>query len=720
MMTVLEAEPFAAGFLESDAESAELKIACGLYSWAKHIPLSIPKHRYYAGQFPEQTMAVRYTFGEGVWLEEPVAEAQMQAHPELKKALSALYAKMRPWDTRGKIHADKSDLENAVYQKVGWGGEWLGHANPDFGLWLRLGTDGLRSKIEHYRKKNPGKEEFYDALSLSMDAMDVLGSRYGALAKEMAQTAEGAERQKLLRIAGAFENIPARPPRDFFEACQMFWLIFSFDHPDSPGRLDQFMAEYYLPHEEADRVFCLEKLWELFHEDRTWNLCISGSDADGRDQTNQLSYDILQVARKYRFNTPNLTMRVHPNTPEALWESAAETLATGIGMPAFYNDACVVPALVKWGIPKEDAHGYCMNGCNQIDIFGKSHMGLEDGEVSLAKCMELALFDGVCQKTGATLGAKTGNAANFQTFDELFAAYTGQVEYITDWMTDMANRSQKIHAENGPNPIRSCLTEGCIEKGRDYTDGGPLYNYGQFLAEGIADTVDSLLAVKHLVFEQKKYSMNRLLHALQSDFADEEQLLADFSGDEKFGNHTPEADAMYKKVVEHFFCYLMTKRTYRGDSYGGGCSPFNRVATYGAAIGALPNGKRKDSALLADSVGAVPGCDREGPTALLSAVLSADQTMARSGYVLQIKLPKQILQTTEGRKALISLAKTYFAAKGQQLTVNALSLEELLDAQKHPERHENLIVRVGGYSAYFTTLSPELQENVIKRTEIML
>ena len=260
--------------------------------------------------------------------------------------------------------------------------------------------------------------------------------------------------------------------------------------------------------DEAQRL--LEKVWIRFEKVRAWNLCIGGQKADGEDATNELSYMILDVAKKYGYQAPNLTMRCHKNTPLSLWDKAIEVVCSGIGMPAFYNDEVVIPAMMRFGIPLQDARDYAMNGCNQIDIQGKSHMGLEDGELNLLKCLELALNRGKCRLTGQQLGPDTGDPCGFKTFDQVMDAYKRQVEYFTRMLTDVANRSQKVYAVYAPNPFRSLLVSDCIEKCRDFKDGGPRYNHGQILTEGIANTADSLAAIKRLVFEEKRLSMSRL------------------------------------------------------------------------------------------------------------------------------------------------------------------------------------------------------------------
>lgn len=599
-----------------------------------------------------------------------------------------------------------------------WGGGWGGHSNPDYGRIVNYGTDHIRSIIEENRDRYPDEAWFYRSCSYTLDAIDIIGERYGELALETAEKTKNADdKALLLNMAQAFRTVPKKPAYDFTSAMCSFMLIFALDGSDSPGRFDQYMYPAYLKTENKAQVTdLLDRLWEYFHSHRSWNLCISGSDENGKDESNELTYEILAMVRKKGYNTPNLTCRVHRNTPEKLWNDIADTLAVGTGLPALYNDDTVCTALEKIGIPPEDSHDYCMNGCNQIDIFGKSHMGLEDGEVIFTKCLEFALHNGKDDMTGEQVSIKTGDPESFTTYERFEQAFIDQLEYVTYNSCSSANDWQHLRAVSEPHPLRSCLIEGCLEKGRDYRNGGPLYNHGQILAEGIADTGDSLYAVKKLVFDEKKYTMAQLIEALRKDFEDFEQLHHDFRNCAKFGNDNEAVDTITARILNRFFTFLKRNRTYRGGIYTGGCSTFNRAAGYGMQTAALPNGKHKGEPLLADSIAATPGRDTNGPTAQIKSVLKYNHTDACSGFVFQNKFDKKLFETQKGKQSFIALAKTFFAEGGQQYTVTVVSPEELLDAKKNPENHKNLIVRVGGYSDYFVNLNTELQDNVIERT----
>ena len=717
-MDIKRLEPFAWGYAHSPKPDVETRIAHGILTWAKEIPLTLDVTDWFVSPlYRMSSQAVSYERAEGIVLRDEVRRRNISEYPEDEELINVYYDWFRPYETLRIISKHRTPLQEKLeVNKCCWaaGG---GHSNPDYEMLLRVGTKGIRDKIALFRKIHTDKADLYDAFEMTLDAFEIMAKRLQDLARERLPGASGEEKTVLERLVRAFDNIPQNAPRDFFEACEFFWLAFTFLDVDSPGLFDYALGRYYENDDEKDRRACLEKLWELFHKTRTWNLCVGRSDEFGNDFTCALTYDVLRLAREQKYDTPNLTLRTHPGTPESLWRAAAETLATGIGMPAIYNDAVVCPALEAIGVPASDSHLYCMNGCNQIDIFGKSHMGLEDGEISVCKALEFALFNGVCKFSEEKLGADTGDAAGFTTFDELMTAYKKQIEYMADYITETSNAAQRDFAKYAPNPWKSLTVQGCIEKGLDYKDRGPIYGHGQVLTEGLPDTADSLAAVKHYVFDEKKYTMAQLVDALDKDFEGYEDLWSDFSSYNKFGNDLDDVDEIYADITDHIYRCFQTKKTFRGGVFGVGCSTFHRAPNYGFHCGALPNGKKKGEKLLADSIGATPGRDVCGPTALLNSVTRGNQYLATSGNVMQMKFNKAQFMTETGMAAFIALAKTYFSEGGQTLQINVVSREELLDAQKRPEKHKDLIVRVGGFSQYFVKLDGPLQENIIARTE---
>lgn len=719
-----ELEPFAYAYKNADVSGIapeykrEYRIACGFRGIALNAPLKINPDDWFAGPCCSYDgVNIYYSRGAGVMVSRKGAEEDKRKYPDMSDEIDALFDEFEKLQPLNLLRASLTPVQQKLTETMCCWGTGGGHANPDYEMLLRVGTNGIREKIALFRKIHNDRDGFYDALEIALSVIEILGARYKKIAEEMLPSAPEKDAAALSRIISALENIPQNQPRDFFEACQFYWLAYSCVENDSPGLFDYALGRYYENADPEDRYECLKKLWQLFRRTRAWNLCIGRSDEFGRDYTCALTYDTLRVARELRYNTPNITMRFHKNSPEESWRAAAETIATGIGMPAIYNDECVCPALEALGIPASDSRLYCMNGCNQIDIFGKSHMGLEDGEICLAKALELALFNGHVSNCEERLGLETGDAADFNSFDELMNAYYRQTEYLADNAVDISNKAQRILAAEAPSPWHSLLIEGCIQKGMDYKNRGPIYGHGQFLTEGLPDTADSLAALKHFVFDEKKYTMAEVIRALKANYECFEEMHRDFSEYSKFGNDIDEVDAIYAAITDHVYRYFQTKETFRGGKFGVGCSTFDRAARYGSACGALPNGKKKEDTNFAESIGPVPGCDTMGPTAVLNSVLKCNQYLATSGNVLQMKFAKSQFAAEAGIDAFINLAKTYFRMGGQTLQVNVLSKEELLDAYEHPEKHRDLIVRVGGFSEYFVRLDKGLQQNVIRRSE---
>ncbi|MBE6803161.1 MAG: hypothetical protein E7530_09830 [Ruminococcaceae bacterium] len=717
MIDLARIDPFLYGYFSDETLEHGERVGLALLYATKNIEIKFSRQLLPETSFETKYGSSGYSPSEGLWFSDENIKKLAEKFPEYRETLHRYISELNVFRSKARrLYSETTEALNRSGAE--WGGGWGGHSNPDYGRIVNFGTDHIRSIINENRDKHPDDAWFYRSCSYVLEAIDILGERYRKAALEMAKKRENSDDKSFfLRMAKAFETVPKKGAYDFMSAMCSFMLVFALDGSDSPGRFDQYMYPAYLKTENKEEINnLLDRLWDYFHDHRSWNLCISGSDEYWNDETNELTYDILAMVRKKGYNTPNLTCRIHRNTTEKLWNAIADTLATGTGLPALYNDDVVCVALEKIGIPPEDSHDYCMNGCNQIDILGKSHMGLEDGEVILTKCLEFALHNGIDAMNGEQVSVKTGDPRTFTTYERFERAFMEQLEFVTYNSCISANDWQHLRGLFQPHPLRSCLIEGCLEKGRDYRNGGPIYNHGQILAEGIADTGDSLYAVKKLVFDEKKYTMSQLIDALIANFEGYEQLHHDFKNCEKFGNDIEAVDQITARVLGRFFTVLKRNNTYRGGIFTGGCSTYNRAAGYGEQTAALPNGKLKGEPLLADSIAATPGRDTSGPTAQIKSVLNYNHTDACSGFVFQNKFEKKMFCSEKGKASFIALAKTYFAGGGQQYTVTVVSPEDLLDAKEHPENHRNLIVRVGGYSDYFINLDAELQKNVIERT----
>ncbi len=712
-------EPFAVGFINADTDNLCKKIACGQLEMAKKTEFNVDARRGLAGAW-YNGQCCNFGYGGGIGCNTWGLDDKAKKDPEHADEYMYIKEEMVKYSAYNRMMLYFTDHEKDLLNEVtAWGGTWLGHAVPNLVNVAKFGTDGLREKVKKYMAVNEGSKEFYEGLLICLDAIDVLGARFCEIAKAELEKAEDATaKHKIERLVKTFSHCPKEPAKDFCEACVIYVMLFTHDGIDSPGYFDQYMIDFWraTPYDEAREM--LEDMWEFFHDTRTWNLCICGSDENWNDRSNELSLEILDVTAKYKYQTPNLTMRIHRNTPEKMLRAAAKAIATGCGMPTFYNDEAVCPALERLGIPPCDSHLYVMNGCNQIDIQGKSHMGLEDGEVNLGKCVELALNDGKCSITGKQLGAHTGDPKEFDTFEKFMHAVTMQIHFVTNCATNMANKGQRAASEIMASPLRSLTIEGCIEKGLDYKQSGPLYGHGQILAEGVADCIDSVAAVKKYVYEDKCFDIATLVDALHANFEGYDSVYETLKkSDLRFGNDIDYVDTIGAEIIDEWNRYLLKIPTFRGGFFGGGCSPFVRAANNGVHTGALPSGKKRGEKLYADSIGAEPGLDVNGPTALISSCLRFDHTLPTSGFILNIKFDKTLFNTEKGIEGFLSLLRAYRDGKGQQLSVTVVSKEELLDAKVNPDAHRDLIVRVGGYSDYFVNIGEDLQDNVIARTD---
>jgi formate C-acetyltransferase len=582
---------------------------------------------------------------------------------------------------------------------LGWGGGWGGHAVLGYDRVLADGIAGVKAWVADCAERNgadPAAADWYRALSFVCDGIAAF-------------------------IAGHGVDVGAAGAADFRQAVQLFWFIHVLDNTDSPGRVDQFLLPWYMalaqtPSERAERARpILDALWRKFIACRTWNVCLGGQTPDGRDATNELTYLLLDCQAAHLAEAPNLSVRLHAGSDPALLGRCVEVIGRGSGMPALYNDEVLVPALCELGIPIEHARDYAMNGCAQVDIQGLSHMGLEDGELNLAKCLELALRAGLSPVTGRRAGAATLSPDRIPDMATLKAQLARQIEHCTELLTRHANAFQETIARTGPGLFRSLFVDPCVERGRDIKRGGPLYNHGQFLTQGIANVGDSLCAIDRLVFRDKRMTLAQLVEVLDADWAGHESLRAEvLRGLPKFGNDDPAADDPAAWATECYFRALRARRRWGGGWYSGGVIVFNGAMGYGQHLAASADGRRGGDPV-ADSIGAAAGRDRAGPTALLRSVARLPQQLGTSAMCLNVKLHPASFEG-EGVRKIGDLFATYFRLGGQQLQVNVVDAETLQAARDEPERHQDLVVRVGGYCARFVHLDPTQQDDIIART----
>jgi len=596
-----------------------------------------------------------------------------------------------------------------------------GHMILDFDRLLRLGFQGIEGEIEA-RERADGQCEpgFLPAMRATVRALSGFIARHGESVQELAAgEPDGKRREELFGIADACAWIARLPPRTFHEALQLVWFAHLANTVDSFGRFDQYLRPFYerdrasgvLTREQA--LYLIEHLWlKVVEAVRIQNLTLGGLTPEGEDATNELTYLCLQASRELRVPQPNLSLRLSSRSAESLLDAALQTVATGLGVPALYNDGLIVPALRELGIAENDANGYCLAGCTQVVIPAKSNFLCDDGVLNALKCLEWALNDGVDPITGEQVGPRTGSTGELAGYADLWAAFESQVRYASRLLAEACNTHDDSYARQCGSAVRTLLVQSCLDRGIGVLEGGAIYNAAQTECVGITNSADSLAAIKRLVYEEGRCSLSELVEALHSDWAGQETLAAYCRNRlSKFGNDDDYVDGILRDVAELVFREVRAQPSRRGGRFIPGEVVFIWHIDAGRKAGATPDGRRSGQPL-ADSAGPSQGCNRNGPTAIINSMTKYDQSLGTTCVVLNLMFSKTDFATGK----LAPLVRSYFERGGMQLQVNVLDKKLLRQAQERPDTFRHLTVRVGGYSAYFTELAKELQEEILSRT----
>jgi len=631
----------------------------------------------------------------------------------------------------------------------------FGHCIPDWGELLKKGYKGFRKEVMSRLKgldlsdpSDLSKYYFLSSLLIVINASSAFIRRYAALAKKMASSTQAPERKKdLEKISEVCSWISENSARGFHEALQLQWFahviceIETNGYSVSFGRVDQFFYPYYKKDMESGNLTpeaaqeLLECYWlkpnEIIHVDDTesatyhgghplgLNLVVGGMTPDGKDATNELSYMFLQAQADVRMYQPNFGVRIHRESPKGFLQRTCEVIALGTGMPQVFNDEVLIQAMMLYGLPIEEARNYTPTGCVE-NATEKTWIRGNGGWVNIVKAVEYALNNGKCTLTGKEAGLATGGPESFKTYDEFEKAVKDQLAYIIKQMVVEDNILDRLHPETLPELQVSMLTHDCIAKGMSAAAGGARYNYTSPMTIGVATLGDSLAAVKKLVFDEKKISMKELQEVLLSNFEGKEplrQMLINRAP--KYGNDDDYADGLVAEMQRFFTEELKKYRSPRGGTFRPGFWTILANMTLGRFTGATPDG-RKALEPLSDSIGPSNGCDRKDSTAVLCSAGKIDQTAAANGTVLNLRLSPVMFRGEGGHKRLGQLIKSYFDLGGTHLAINVVSTETLRDAQKHPERHRDLLVKVAGYAAFFVELGEKTQNEIIARTEYSL
>jgi pyruvate-formate lyase len=667
-------------------------------------------------------------------------------------------------------YATDEEINEAEKHGISVRSVW-GHYVPNFSRILKQGLRGIRAQAGEKLKTFEGdpdkekKKNFLEAVILTTEAVRKLAKRYQVLAASLAEKEPDPSRQKELKqISLRLGRVPEEPAKDFKEAIQSFWLAFLVLHSTMNnipvGRLDYFLWPFLKADLERGKTTFAEAqewidcLWLKFNERSMFvepevepkdfimvkqsqliekymglynhwlqNLMVGGQDSEGHDATNELTYLCLQASRKFDFTQPVISVRFHTKTPEKLLSLACQLIQTGAGMPSIYNDSVLISALERNGFPLEKARGYSNDGCWEVLIPGEAEFRW--GPVHTLQCLEFVFTDGKSRvftdEDKPTLfipvkGIKTGDPRTFKSYEELWHAFLRQMDHqIETYMAQSRSMFGKYQMLV-PVPFLSSLIEGCLENGRDITDGGARYYLNAMMLTGLPNTADSLAAVKKFVFEEKMISIGDLLKSLESDFEGNEklrQLLVNRSP--KYGNDMDEVDRIAAEIVSHFVNKIVPLRdNYLPIKFIPGIGTFEDYDLFGKMVGATPDG-RKAWIGLAPNVGSVPGMDMNGPTALLHSYNKLEHSFLAGGAELDVSMNAKDFKGEEGLRRLIGFVKAFLKTEGTVLNIALNDVETLKKAQRHPEQYKELRVRVGGWSAYFVLLDRRNQDHQIAR-----
>ena len=690
-------------------------------------------------------------------------------------------------------------IEHNIFTPGNYFYNGVGHVTVKYWEVLEIGFEGIMEKAQkeldgcsvgdgNYARKS----HFLEAVILSCKAVIDYAGRYAKLAQEMAaQTSDPVRKQELFVIAENCSRVPAKGAQNFYEACQSFWFVQqllqmeSSGHSISPGRFDQYMYPYYKKDMETGTITrefaqeLMDCIWVKLNDlnkcrdaasaegfagySLFQNLIAGGQNKEGEDVTNDLSVMCIQASMHVHLPAPSLSVRVWNGSPHEFLIKAAELTRTGIGLPAYYNDEVIIPALQNRGLSLEDAREYNIIGCVEPQKAGKTEGWHDAAFFNMCRPLELVFSNGMDK--GEMVGIPTGDVTQMKTFDEFFDAYKKQMEYCISLLVNADNAIDVAHAERCPLPFLSCMIDDCLKEGKSVQEGGAVYNFTGPQGFGIANMADGLFAIRKLVYEDKKVSMKELKEALawnydkgldaQSagdmtemimkamqkagrnvDASTAEGLLKTFMGmkpgeqktqrfkeihdmiDEvpKFGNDIPEVDYFAREVAYTYSKPLQKYNNPRGGKFQAGLYPVSANVPLGGQTGATPDGRYAHTPV-ADGVSPSAGKDVKGPTAAATSVSRLDHFIVSNGTLFNQKFHPSALSGREGLEKFVALIRSYFDQKGMHMQFNVVDRQTLLDAQEHPEKYKHLVVRVAGYSALFTTLSRSLQDDIIRRTE---
>lgn len=590
------------------------------------------------------------------------------------------------------------------------------------------------------------KMEELKAMDICCDAVMILGERYHEMAVEKAAAETDPKRKaELEQIAKNLEVVPAHKPQTFWQAIQLYWFTHLAVTTElnpwdafSPGRLDQHLNPYYEADVEAGilddehALELLECLWVKFYnqpapvkvgitlkESATYtdfaNINTGGVTPEGKNGVNNVSYLILDCMDEMKLVQPNSNVTISKKSPQKFLKRACEISRKGWGQPAFYNTEAQITELINAGKSLEDARRGGSSGCVETGAWG-SEAYILTGYMNIPKIFQLTLFNGFDEYSGKQLGLQLGYAKDFKTFDELWDAFKKQMKHFVDIKIRGNNVIERLYAEEMPAPCLSVVTNDCISNAKDYNAGGARYNTNYIQGVGIGTVTDCVASVKYNIYDEKNFTMEELIEAMEHNFEGYDYIYSlVHDKTPKYGNDDDYADDLMREVFDLYHDTIVGRPNMKGGKYGIDMLPTTCHVYFGDVILATPNG-RKAHKPVSEGISPEKSADTNGPTAVIKSCAKMDH-LATAGTLLNQKFTPNVVAGEAGLNNMASLVRSYFAMDGHHIQFNVVDRQTLIEAQKHPEDHKDLIVRVAGYSDFFRNLDKPLQDEIIERTE---
>ncbi|OCN05941.1 pyruvate formate-lyase [Erysipelotrichaceae bacterium MTC7] len=641
----------------------------------------------------------------------------------------------------------KQIKEIAKVAKINQTDHAQGHICPDCQTWLAKGPAGLYEQARKAHAKATGDHaQFYESVILVLEGAMHFMQRYHDLLVQEAQKPENEKnKESMLTVATICENLTKRPAQSFHEALQATWFLFVILQMESnassfsPGRMDVFLYPYYqkdilqgvITKQEALEL--IEALWLKFNQivylrnkngakyfagfPIGFNVAVGGQDVDGKPYENELSHLFLQAQEHLGLPQPNLSVRLHKNTSDALLKHAIRVVAKGSGMPQFFNDESIIDAMMDLGISQKDARNYAIVGCVELTTSGNGLGWSDSAMFNFNKALELTLNHGTCLLSKQVMSPDFGGLDTYTSYEELEIAYEKMLDYYIDKMIACIEIVEQAHMDILPSPFLSSVMDACLDKGVDVTAGGAHYNLNGIQMIQIANLADSLAAIKKLVYTDKRIKQEELLHALQHNFENAEVLRQTLLHKvDKYGNDVAWVDELGARWARKFRSKLRNFTNVRGGPYHTGMYTVSAHVPMGENVGASPDGRLSQTPLADGGMSAVYGRDINGPTAVLKSVSRLDNELTTNGGLLNMKFLPEFFKNEAGVDKFASFMRSFVQLEIPHIQFNVVRKEDLLAAIAQPEKYRSLTVRVAGYTAYFTELAGELQNEIIART----